>query len=290
MMKSLVGISVALCLLTICPRFAVAQETADGQVTPPKVLVIDREFVKPGKSGMMHDKAESAFVRAMIAAKSSNHYFAMTSMSGPSRALFFFPFDSFAAWEKVDQEREQNATLSAALERAQVADGDILSSYDSSAWTYNDELSLNSSVKIAEMRYMEITAIKVRPGHRQDWTEVAKLYKQGFANVPDMRWAIFDNMYGKEAGGVRLVITPMRSLAEVDQHQLDYKQFTAALGPDRTKKLSALSAAGIESAETNLFRFNPKMSYAPDAWIKADPGFWKVNEAPAKKAPAAAKQ
>ena len=33
--------------------------------------------------------------------------------------------------------------------------------------------------------------------------------------------------------------------------------------------------AAIESSETNLFVFNPRMSYASEDWIKADPEFWK---------------
>jgi hypothetical protein len=55
------------------------------------------------------------------------------------------------------------------------------------------------------------------------------------------------------------------------------------MGPDGMKKLSELSAACIESSQTNLFQFNPKMSYPPEEWIKADPGFWKPTMAAAAK-------
>jgi hypothetical protein len=47
------------------------------------------------------------------------------------------------------------------------------------------------------------------------------------------------------------------------------------------KKLSELTAAAIETSQTNLFTFNPRMSYPSDAWIKADPEFWKSKAAPA---------
>ncbi len=46
------------------------------------------------------------------------------------------------------------------------------------------------------------------------------------------------------------------------------------MGPDQMKKMADLSATAVESTETNLFMFNPKMSYAPDKWKTADPGFW----------------
>ena len=41
------------------------------------------------------------------------------------------------------------------------------------------------------------------------------------------------------------------------------------------KKLGELSAAAIESSQTNLFSFNPRMSYPSEEWVKADPEFWK---------------
>lgn len=87
-----------------------AQDSADMQ-SPPKVLVIDREFTKPGKDGSIHEKSESAFVNALTAAKWPTHYFAMTSMSGRPRALFLFGYDSFAAWEKDNHDMQKNAAF-----------------------------------------------------------------------------------------------------------------------------------------------------------------------------------
>jgi hypothetical protein len=282
-MKKLSGLLLLSCLFYSGSSVLIAQESANGTTPPPNVLVIQREFVKPGRAGMMHDRSESAFVRAFAAAKSQSHYFGMTSLSGPSRALFFLPYSSFAAWEKDNQALEHNATLSAAIDHAQTADGDLLSAYDSSVWTYSEESSLNAPVHIADMRYMEISAIKTRPGHRQEWSELVKLYKQGYANVSTAHWALFENMYGTDLGDEYLVITPMKSMSEIDQEVTNDKQFRAALGADGLKKLAALSTACIESAQTNLFQFNPKMSYVPESWIKADPDFWKPKMTTAKK-------
>jgi hypothetical protein len=46
------------------------------------------EFIKPGKGGAPHEKAESAFVQAMTRAKWPTHYLAVNSLSGKARALF----------------------------------------------------------------------------------------------------------------------------------------------------------------------------------------------------------
>jgi hypothetical protein len=285
-MKKLSGLLLVSFLFGGVSGVLIAQEPANGTTPPPNVLVIQREFVKPGHAGMMHDKSESAFVRAFAAAKSQSHYFAMTSLSGPSRALFFLPYSSFAAWEKDNQALEHNATLSAAIDHAQAADGDLLNAYDSSVWTYSEESSLNAPVHIADMRYMEISAIKTRPGHRQEWSELVKLYKQGYADVSTAHWALFENMYGTDTGDEYLVITPMKSMSEIDQEVADNKQFRAALGADGLKKLSALSASCIESVQTNLFQFNPKMSYVPESWVNAAPDFWKPKAMTTAKKPA----
>jgi hypothetical protein len=279
-MKKLTGYLAGGCLvffgLVTGPGVAAAQDGAGAGIPPPKVLVIQREVLKPGRAGATHLKTESAFVQAMTAAKWPTHYFAAESLSGLSRALFFIGYPSFAAWEKDNQDTAKNATLSAAFDHASLMDGEQLSEYSSGAFLFNEESSLGANVDIAHMRYFEISQFRIRPGHEKDWDDLVKLYKSTYAKaVPTAKWAVFDSMYGVDNGGLHLVFIPMRSLAEVDQSLLDGKKFEGALGETGLKKLSELSAACIESSQTNLFQFNPKMSYPAEEWIKADPDFWK---------------
>jgi hypothetical protein len=275
-MKKVTGVFAALCLLFLGSSIASAQESAEPIMTPPKVLVIMREYIKPGKSGAIHEKSESAFIRAMTEAKWPTHYFAADSLSGPSRALFFVGYDSFEAWEKDNLATAKNATLSAGMDRASLADGELLSSYDSNVYTYREDLSLRpSSVKVAQARYFEITHFVVRPGHMHEWDELVKMYTSGFEkSVPHAHWATFESMYGANNGGVFLVFNPMKSLAEVDTSMGDGKQFMSGMSDSEKKKLAELTAACVESVQTNLFAFNPRMSYPSEEWIKSDP-FWK---------------
>ena len=55
----------------------------------------------------------------------------------------------------------------------------------------------------------------------------------------------------------------------------------ANMGEEGLKKLSELEAAGISSSQSNLFQFNPRMSYVSDDWVKAAPDFWKPKPASA---------
>jgi hypothetical protein len=258
---------------------AMAQEA----MPPPKVLSIQREFLKPGRGGAPHEKTESAFVQAMTRAKWPTHYLAVNSLSGKPRALFLTGYDSFAAWEKDFTAEENNPTLSAALDHAAVADGDLLSDFDASALLYRDDYSLRSAVDIAHMRYFEISLYRVRPGHIQDWDTLVKMVIAAYQKIPESHWATYEAVYGQE-GGTYVVFVPMKSASEIDQSFGDSgKKFVAAMGEDGMKKFSELEAATIESSQHNWFVFSPKMSYPSDDWVKADPDFWKAKAAAPKK-------
>ena len=207
-MKKITGWLLGSCLLVGGMGIAVAQETTP----PPKVLAVFREFVKPGKGGALHEKSESAFVQAMTRAKWPTHYFAASSITGKPRVLFFTGYDSFEAWEKDVQATQKNATLSAALDRAAVADGDLLSDSDSTALVYSDEYSLRSAVDIAHMRYFDISLYRVRPGHDADWDAIVKMVKAAYEKIPDVHWATYQahirpggqylrDLHGHEIGG-----------------------------------------------------------------------------------------
>lgn len=284
-MKHLVRVLLGLCLAAGFVSAAAAQEQSQPGMSIPKVMQITREYTKPGKSGMIHEKMESAFVQAMSRAKWPTHYVAMTSLSGKPRALFVTRYDSFEAWEKDTLATQKNAALSAALDRASVADGELLDSMDQGVFTYQEELSLRPKSDLSQMRYLEITSYRVRPGHTKEWNEVVKMVKDAYEQaVPEAHWGVFAQMYGGE-GGVYLVMISRKSLAEVDRGFAMGKKFQEAMGEEGMKKLNELVSACVESAHRELFAFNPSMSYPADEWIKSDPDFWKPKPAAAHAAP-----
>jgi len=271
-MKRLTGSIALLVLLAVgVSGIAVGQ---DNTFPPPKVLSITREFTKPGKSGTPHEKTESAFVQAMANAKWPTHYLAVESLSGKSRALFLTGYDSFAAWEKDALASQKNATLSSALDRAWAADGELLSETDATALVFRPEYSLRAAVDIPHMRYFEISLYQVRHGHDKDWDEIVKLVTAAYEKIPDVHWATYAVVYGLQ-GNTYVIFNPMKSAEEIDKGFAQGKEFEAAMGESGMKKLGELSAAAIESSQTNLFAFNPRMSYVSEDWIKADPDYWK---------------
>lgn len=248
---------------------------------PPNVLVIHREFLKPGKGGALHDRSEIAFVRAFGEAKPPIYYFGMDALSGPSRSLFFSAYNSFADWEKENAAIAANKDLAEKLDRATLEDGDLLSGYDSAAMSLRPDLSLNRG-SIDGARYFEITVFVVKPGHLHDFTELAKMYIEAYRKVaPDTHWDTFEVTYGNplptaHGGAVFLVFNLMKSLAETDKSLKDSDKFSSEVGPAGLQKIGELTAASVETSSTNLFAINPRISNPPAAWVKKDPGFWKV--------------
>jgi hypothetical protein len=268
-----------LCTLFGWSAIGIGQEKS-GEMTPPKVLVILREFIKPGKAGTAHEKSESAFVQAFRAAKWPTEYLAVDSLSGKPRSLFLIGYDSFAAWEKDAQAAQKNATLSAALDKAGAIDGELQSETDSGIFTYREDLSLRPGVDLPHMRYFEITLFVVKPGHEREFEDLGKKYVSAYEKIPDVRWATFQMQYG-QWGSAYAVFSPLKSASEIDAETGQGKQFEQQMGEEGMKKLAEMSAASIDHVQTNLFIFNPKESYVGEKWSNADP-FWKP--APAKKA------
>jgi hypothetical protein len=280
-----ISLSLAAGCLVWTAASAFAQEDQSKTTTPPpKVLAVYREFLKPGKNGSTHERSESMFVQALRRAKWPTHYLSVDSLSGKTRSLFLTGYDSFEAWEKDVQATQANSALSAALDRATIADGDLLNETDSSAWAFNPDHSLNPDVDVAAMRYIDIEVFRVKPGHDADFDQITKLVIAAYQKIPDSHWSAYDNVYGASADTHAFLVL-MKSAAEIDHNLATNKDFVAAMGEANMKKFAELAAVSIESSEDNLFVFNPRMSYVSDEWIKADPDFWKPKSAaaPAKK-------
>ncbi len=279
------------CVLGVSLVFAFSSMAAAQETAPiPKVLQITREFTKPGKNGMAHDKTESLFVQAMTRAKWPTHYLGMTSLSGKMRALFFTSYDSFDAWEKDTAAVAKNATLSAALEHANVVDGELLDAVDQGVFIFNEEQSLRPLADLSHMRYMEISVYHVRPGHGKDWGELVKMAKAAYdKGVPGAHWGMFEQRYGGD-GDTHLLLHARKTLGELDRGPEESKEFAAAMGEEGMKKFIELYGSTIESSQHQLFAFNPRMSYVDQSWVKGDPDFWKPKAAAAPAAKPAAEE
>jgi hypothetical protein len=282
-MNKINPILLGLSLAVTCSAMAAAQQDASR----PSVLQITREYVKPYKGGLAHDRTESAFIAAETRAKFPVHYVALNSLSGKSRALFLTEYDSFADWEKGNAIVDHNKDLGEAFERAGLADGELLSDVDSHVYIYSDELSYHPRHDLAHARYVEITVFNVRLGHDADWHKLSKEYRDALDKAgSSAHWAMFNAAYG-ENDGTYIALTGDKSMADIDSAMLDGKKLIDSIGEDNWKKLDKLYGDCVESAHSELFAINPRQSYPADEWVTAAPDFWKPKHAAPAAKPAA---
>ncbi len=284
-MKIISPVLLGLSFAVVGSSLAAAQEMQG----PPKVIQITREFIKPGKTGAIHDTSESKFVAAMNKAKWPTHYVAMNSLSGKSRALYITGYSSFDAWEKDNANVDKNKDLAAELDRDSLSDGELLDGLDQHVLYYDEELSYRPVPDLAHIRYMETTVFVVKPGHRGDFSDAMKMVidanKKGGTSA---QWAMYELAYG--GGDEYIMFSADKSMAEIDTGYTEDKQFHDALGVDGLKKIRELEQASIDSVDSELFQINPRQSYPPDDWVKADPDFWQAKPAMASPAESAAAQ
>jgi hypothetical protein len=246
-----------------------------------KYLVIQREVTKPGRDGSPHEATEAAYMRAAQAGKAPFHYVAMESMSGPNRALFLSGYPTLAAMEA--EHKSMSAALQTSLDKAMVADGDLLSEQSGSVWVVDPELSQNTNGPRVGSRYMIVREYVVKPGHEGEWNELVKLVIDGYKKADvGAHWSTYRLVFGNSTGPTFLVLTSIPSLSEVDQMFDRDPKFAQAVGEDGLKRLDTLEAACVESSMSNIFSIDPKMSLPTDEMVKAEPDFWRP------KAPAAA--
>jgi len=282
-------LALALSVSIAAGTLAGAQDAPASGTALPNVLQITREYTKPGKGGAMHDKTESAFVQAMTRAKAPTHYLALNSLSGKNRAFYLTWYESFDAWEKDMKSVEKNATLSGELERAAVADGELLDSMDQAVFYNAPELSYRPHPDVSHARYMEISEYHVKRGHESGWRELVKMVIAANEKAgTSAHWAMLNLVYGGD-GGSYLLLTADSSMADIDHGFTEDKGFHDAMGEDGWKRFEQLYADTIDDSHTELFAINPKQSYMDDSVIKADPDFWRPKAAASKAAAASAK-
>jgi hypothetical protein len=253
---------------------AAAQQQATANTAPPKVLEIITETLKPGQEGSPHAKTEAAFVQAMRNAQSPEHYFGMDALTGTSRAVFLLGYESFAGLQKDLDSTRENVSLTNAMDQASIADGALLTAYQTSVYTLRDDLSLNEGAELGNIRYFELTLFHVRPGHARDWDTLVKMYSAAMQKVPGAHWDLFEKRYGDNSGNTYLVAVPMKSLSDVDVEMNNDQKLSTLMSSEDLQKFMALDQSTVDSEVSNLFAINPKMSYAAAAWQKAAPTFW----------------
>jgi hypothetical protein len=267
MRKKNIAVVAGLCLFAVGVK---AQETH-----PPKVLVVDVEYLKLDKVGAPHDKAEAAVAKISADAKSPMHYFGMQSLTGAPRALFFFPFDSFAEYGKQMIDGGGQPEVAARIAEANAQDAELLTAKETGVYTYRPDLSHKPNVPLKSLHYWEINRVHVKVGHTQDFEEYLKILSSALDKAdPDRPLAVYQSAYGTDNGGIWVTLTPVPSMEAIDHLFAVRESMLKSMDPATLKHYRELAEASIDRSQRNLFAADPEMSYVWDDWMKED-SFWQ---------------
>lgn len=240
----------------------------------PKVLMVVREQIKEGREAA-HAKVEEAWPRIFQKGNATTHYVGMTAESGPSEAWFLEPYDSFGSMEKARAEIERS--LGADLETPNAQDGELRTGSRTLLTVFRGELSYHAADAMSSMakcRHMGVTVLRIKYGHDAELVQAAKLLIDGDeksnADQPILTYQVISG----GPSGTYLFFSPMDSLARMDGAAARTAAARQAMGERNRQHFDTLAAELVQSSESLLFAFEPRMSYVSKEFAAGDPEFW----------------
>jgi hypothetical protein len=277
---------------TVTVPTVAAQSQADSASSgPPPVIQMIREEVKPGKSPL-HAKTEAAFLAAYKKANLKYYYLGTTAMTGPSEAWFFAALASMEDLEKANLAFEANKAVQAELDRANVADGDMLTNARTTFLFFDKDLSYRPDFNLGEYKYFMVDTYRVKLGHGEKFAEMRKAVNAAHEKAKiDEHMLVYNVGLGAPAGTV-LIFEPMKSLKEFDDFPKTHGKGSAyyeAVGDSGRKMFTEFAREDEQFFVRDFLAFSPGTSFLSEKIVAANPSYWKP-KAEMAKAPAAKKE
>ena len=279
--------AIGLCLAgmaQLSPRLA-AQIQDEAPPPAPKALMVVREQIKEGREAA-HEKTEEAWPRIFSKGNvTTMYYVGMTAESGPAEAWFLEPYDSFGGMEKARAAVDESP-LAADLEAANAQDGELRTGSRTLLAVFRDDLSFHPAEAMSSMpkcRHMGVTVVRIKYGHEADLAQLAKLLIEGDEKSNSGQPVLAYQVVSGGPSGTYLLFSPMDSLARMDAAPARMAAARQAMGDRNRQHFDMLAPEVVQSTESLLFAFNPRMSYVSKEFAAADPGFWNPKPKPASK-------
>ncbi len=265
-----VSLGLAVGIAMSAAPLARAQQEMEHQ-GPSKYLYVTNVGVKPGMSHAFA-KAEQAINENWREAKDPAYSLGMVPITGSERTIFLTGFDSFSDLQKVHDEMSANAKLRSEMQASDESRGAMVRNVYTSIYQFRKSLSLHTTRNLAEMRFLRVLIFHVKS--EKEFESLAKMEVKALASMPEAHWAVYEKMYGEGSGNTFVVLTAMPSLSEIDTMIGNEKNVRAALGDPGRALMNAVAKKAIKSETSNLYAFSPELSYVPESWVTASPGFW----------------
>ena len=270
------------------PASAQLDESPNPAAEPPNMLVLVHQEYRFDKQSE-RQKLEVAIVRACEHLDVPNDWIDLESVSGPTEALFFDPFDSFEHMDTAVADWPRIYAAHPELARSQEELRSLVASERTIIAVRRDDLGYRpQSIDFSKARYMRVLEVRLNPGRERDFAEAFRIlgaaYEKIKASTP---WVVYQVNVGMPSPAF-LVFMPLRELKQNDDLLNWRKDLREAEGEDAVHETEQIAREAYATTESNLYVISPNMSRVSKDFADGDPDFWSPRK-PAAPRPSARK-
>ncbi|MEP6819636.1 MAG: hypothetical protein ABJA18_08885, partial [bacterium] len=249
--------------------------------SPPRVLLIVREDIKPGMMGT-HNRHSAEFANIFNKLQTPNHRIALVPVAGSENEVIYLTgADTFAELEGIQKATDEKmaaagGSMKADMDRLDKEAPQLHAGMRDMLAVLRPEYGyipdVNPDINIATMRYFAVTTVRLRPGQEDQYAELLKIQKAARDKAKAELHVVAFQIIAGTPSPTLMFFRPMKSLAEYDLRI--GPRVRAAMSDDQQKRTDKLAVDTIQFSETSVYAMSPQMSYASKAMIAGDPGFW----------------
>jgi hypothetical protein len=272
-------------LSTVCVSNVSAQvdESPNPAAEPPNMLLLVHQEFRFGKEGE-RQKLDVAISRACEHLNVPNDWIDLESLSGPTEALFFDPFDSFehldtafGDWGRIFATHPELARLQEEMKALVTAERTIIA-------VRRDDLGYRpQSIDFSKARFLRVLEVRLNPGHESDFVEAFRILSAAYEKIKaDTPWVVYQVNVGMPSPAF-LVFMPLRALKQNDDLLNWRKSIREAEGEDAAHQTEQIAREAYAGTESNLYVISPGMSHVSRDFADGDPDFWSPHRSAAQK-------
>jgi hypothetical protein len=264
------------CLLA-CVSIVRAQDNSGeaAQPGPPKFLHMIHQELKPGRMGV-YDELETSIARIYNRENIPVFWVELESVTGPSEVLYLSFFDS--SEELAKSMEALRAGLATHPELVQMQDK-LLQENISNATTVlavrRDDMGYRAkTMDFSKMRALRLSTVFGHPGYERAFMETEWSLSEASEKVQaQSAWAVYEVVGGLPEPAF-VIVTPMRSLADVDEIVAAGESVKKSEGGALQQHLQELARIAFGTSDTRIFSAGPKMSHVSKEFAAGDAEFW----------------
>lgn len=248
----------------------IAAQATGLPTTQPSMVTIIREQVKVGRAAD-HARIEAGWPALYGRVNSPDYYLALTSLTGTPEAWYIIPSASHAAYAET---MRRDVAQRDELDRLSRADAEVLDGIRTIQAVARPDLSMGAYPDLARQRFWEISIVRVRPGHEQEFDAAAKAYGTAAQrSAPSAQYRIYQVIAGMQTP-TYIIFSSVSNYGDFDQMMADGMKTMANATSAEMAALQKFSTDATMSWETNRYRLDPAQSYVSREVRATDPAFW----------------